>query len=46
DLNKEQKVEAEFFATKGRNTPFNGWSAKGWPIMTIFEGSIVYKEAE
>ncbi|BDH61070.1 dihydroorotase [Lysinibacillus sp. PLM2] len=46
DLNKEQKVEAEFFATKGRNTPFNGWAAKGWPIMTIFEGSIVYKEAE
>lgn len=44
DLNKEQTIEVEQFETKGRNTPFNGWKAKGWPIMTIFEGNIVYKE--
>nr|WP_106784080.1 dihydroorotase [Lysinibacillus timonensis] len=46
DLNKEKKVQAEQFLSKGRNTPFNGWSAKGWPIMTIFEGNIVYEEAK
>ena len=32
--------------SKGRNTPFNGWKAKGWPVMTIFEGNVVYKEEE
>lgn len=46
DLNKEQIVEVDKFATKGRNTPFNGWKAKGWPIMTICEGNIVYEEAK
>lgn len=46
DLNKEQTVNAEEFVSKGRNTPFNGWTAKGWPVMTIFEGNIVYEEAQ
>lgn len=44
DLNKEQAVEVDEFLTKGRNTPFGGWTAKGWPIMTICEGKIVYEE--
>lgn len=43
DLENEQTVNIEEFATKGRNTPFNGWKAKGWPIMTICEGNIVYQ---
>lgn len=43
DLETEQAVNIEEFATKGRNTPFNGWKAKGWPVMTICEGKIVYK---
>lgn len=46
DLNKEQIIDAEGFVSKGRNTPFNGWVAKGWPVVTIFEGNIVYQEAK
>lgn len=46
DLYKEKTIDAGQFASKGRNTPFNGWKAKGWPVMTIFEGNIVYEEAE
>lgn len=46
DLEKEQTVNAEGFVSKGRNTPFNGWVAKGLPVVTIFEGNIVYQEAE
>lgn len=46
DLNKEKTIDANEFYSKGRNTPFNGWKAKGWPIMTIFEGNVVYKEEE
>lgn len=43
DLNREQTIDVEEFESKGRNTPFNGWKAKGWPIMTICEGKIVYE---
>jgi len=46
DLNKEKTIDANEFHSKGRNTPFNGWKAKGWPVMTIFEGNVVYKEEE
>lgn len=45
DLNKEQLINPEQFKSKGRNTPFGGWSAQGWPVITIFEGKIVYQEA-
>ncbi|MDN4494178.1 dihydroorotase [Ureibacillus aquaedulcis] len=46
DLNKEQTINPDEFATKGRNTPFTGWSAKGWPVLTMVEGNIVYEEAK
>ena len=46
DLNKEMTIDAEGFVSKGRNTPFNGRVAQGWPVLTIFEGNIVYQEAE
>ncbi|MDN7241320.1 dihydroorotase [Planococcus sp. N028] len=44
DLEKEQPIEAENFLSKGKNTPFGGWNCKGWPIMTIFGGQIVWQE--
>lgn len=40
DLNKEFKVETESFASKGKNTPFEGWSLKGRPVMTICRGKV------
>ncbi|WP_102692730.1 dihydroorotase [Rummeliibacillus pycnus] len=46
DLEKKKEVKAEEFVSKGRNTPFNGWEAKGWPILTIFEGNIVWEDAQ
>lgn len=46
DLHTERKVDKTQFASKGKNTPFNQWVCKGWPIMTIVEGKIVYKEGE
>lgn len=46
ELDKEQKIDAEAFLSKGKNTPFNGWTCKGWPAMTIFGGQIVWQEGE
>ena len=44
DINKEKKVDINQFRSKSRNCPFNGLKLKGWPVMTIFEGKIVYSE--
>ncbi|HSI67512.1 MAG TPA: dihydroorotase [Planococcus sp. (in: firmicutes)] len=44
DLEKEQSINPEEFLSKGKNTPFGGWNCKGWPVMTIFNGEIVWQE--
>lgn len=44
DLNKEEKIDRNTFYSKGKNTPFDGWEVSGIPVMTIFEGNIVYKD--
>ncbi|PMQ02336.1 MAG: dihydroorotase [Dictyoglomus sp. NZ13-RE01] len=44
DLNLEKKVNPDEFFSLGKNTPFKGWSLKGWPVLTIVDGKIVYKE--
>jgi len=46
DLEKKKEVNAKEFVSKGQNTPLNGWEAKGWPILTIFEGNIVWEDAQ
>jgi dihydroorotase len=43
DLDKRRKVDPERFASKGRNTPFAGWSLKGWPALTLVGGEIRYR---
>ncbi len=44
DLRKVRTVEPGRFASKGRNTPFGGWTLKGWPAATIVGGRVVWKE--
>lgn len=44
DLNKKKVINSMDFYSKGKNTPFNGWSAYGWPVMTIVDGKIVFNE--
>jgi len=46
DLNKEKAIDKTQFASKGKNTPFNGWVCKGWPIITIVNGKIIYQDGE
>jgi dihydroorotase len=42
DLGRRVKVMPEKFETKGRNTPFGGWTLKGGPAMTIVAGRIAW----
>ncbi|ANE47394.1 dihydroorotase [Paenibacillus swuensis] len=42
DLNTEQEVDPATFVTKGKNTPFTGWTLQGWPALTMVEGKTVW----
>jgi dihydroorotase len=37
------KVDVEAFQSKGKNNPFDGWTLKGFPLLTICKGKIAYK---
>lgn len=43
DLEKEETIDRNSFYSKGKNTPFDGWDVSGIPVMTIYEGEIVYE---
>ncbi len=42
DLNYEWEVKTENFASKSKNSPFNGYKAKGRVMRTIISGKTVY----
>jgi dihydroorotase len=44
DLNREWTVDANRFASKSRNCPFNGWTLKGKAVMTVVGGKVVWEE--
>ncbi|MBN2333502.1 MAG: dihydroorotase [Deltaproteobacteria bacterium] len=37
-------IDAEHFASKSRNTPFNGWQVRGKAVLTIVGGTVVYQD--
>lgn len=43
DLEEERTIDPGKFLSKGRNTPFAGWKAKGWPVLTVCGGRITYQ---
>lgn len=44
DLTKEQPIDTATFVSKGKNTPFQDWTCTGWPVMTMFEGNVIWQE--
>lgn len=44
DPDVEWVVDTSVFLTKGKNTPFRGWTLKGKNLLTIVGGRIVYRE--
>ncbi|QBP41523.1 dihydroorotase [Paenisporosarcina antarctica] len=44
DLTKEQNIDTGQFVSKGKNTPFQDWICTGWPVMTMFEGNVIWQE--
>jgi len=43
DLDANTKVDPARFASKGRSTPFVGWSLRGAAAMTIVGGTVVWR---
>jgi dihydropyrimidinase len=39
-------VEQGFLKSKGDYSVFEGWKVKGWPVLTIRRGEVVFKEDE
>ncbi len=45
DPDLEATVDASTFRSKSRNTPFDGWRLRGWPVATVVGGRLVYERA-
>ena len=46
DPKEEYVIDKNTFASKGRNTPFDGWKVRGKVKMTICGGKIVYDDRQ
>ncbi|MFH1439776.1 MAG: dihydroorotate dehydrogenase electron transfer subunit [Candidatus Woesearchaeota archaeon] len=44
DMEKEKIIKNKELLTKCRWSPFEGMKLKGWPVMTIVDGSIVFDD--
>lgn len=43
DPNKEYKIDKDAFASKGKNTPFDGYPVTGEVVCTLVGGKVVYE---
>ena len=46
DMQKEKTIENGKLQTKVNWSPYNGWKTKGWPVMTMVNGNVVYRHGE
>lgn len=45
-LDTQRVIDPDKFYSKGRNTPFAGWRACGFPVLTLHRGSVIYRDEE
>jgi dihydroorotase len=46
DKNREWKVDAEKFISRGKNTPFHGWILKGMAVATLCKGKVYQRDMQ
>ncbi|MBP7321097.1 MAG: dihydroorotase [Lachnospiraceae bacterium] len=46
DPNAEYVIQSKDFASKGKNTPFEGWSVQGRVQYTICDGKVVFDQSK
>lgn len=42
DPHLQQFVNIDEFVSLGKNSPFNGWELRGWPVLTVIAGEIKF----
>ncbi len=43
DPELERTVDVSRFKSKSRNSPFHGWTLRGWPVATVVGGRVVHE---
>lgn len=46
DMNREMVIGDRPFFTKCGWSPFSGWKLKGWPVMTVVGGQVVFENGQ
>lgn len=46
DIETTRQIDRHELVSKGKNSPFHKWVAKGWPVLTMVEGEIIWEEAK
>jgi dihydroorotase len=46
DMAREKTIENGKLQTKVNWSPYDGWKVTGWPVVTIVNGRVVYREGE
>ena len=46
DMAREKTIENGKLQTKVNWSPYNGWKIKGWPVVTMVNGHVVFREGE
>jgi dihydroorotase len=46
DLRARRTIRHQDMATRSGWTPFDGFEAQGWPVMTVVRGRVVMREDE
>src|SRR2546422_7037360 len=39
-----RSVDVAQFRSKSRNSPFHGWTLRGWPVATVVAGQLVHEQ--
>jgi dihydroorotase len=46
DMGREKIIENGKLQTKVNWSPYHGWKVKGWPVVTMVNGHVVFREGE
>ncbi len=46
DLNRTEEIKTSWLQSKVNWSPFTGMKVKGWPVMTILNGSVCMRESQ
>jgi len=46
DINREKKVSKEIIQSFSQFSIYEGWTLKGWPVLTVCRGKVIMADGE